>query len=178
MNKKREKTVIGYIVIGIAMYAVIITASLNIVNASDRQDIGRWSKQVFTDPNENVYIAAFLRDITEDSITVDVVEFITSGDTARMKSLYLTEEDMPDGYYIYNPEQETVTWELTARTVYTFIDWNGDFTGSDCPEKYTTTDIREFMKYIDTYGNAAHGMPFFFQVEDGSVMAVVEKFFA
>lgn len=176
MNKK--KTVIGYTVIGLALSAVIIAGSLNMVNAVERQDSGGWTKQVFTNPCETVYVAAFLKDIAENSITVDVVEFITSDDTARMKSLELTEEDMPDGYYIYNSEQETVTWELTARTVYTFIDWNGDFTGSDCPEKYTTTDIREFMKYIDTYGNAAHGMPFFFQVEDGAVTAVVEKFIA
>lgn len=176
--KRKRKAVIGYIIIGIALFVVIIAASLNMVNASDRMNANGWSKQIFIDSYETVYVAAFMKGITENSITVDVVEFITSDDTARMKSLDLTEEDMPDGYYIYNPEQETVTWELTARTVYTFIDWNGDFTGSDCPEKYTTTDIREFMKYIDTYGNAAHGMPFFFQVGDGSVMAVVEKFIA
>lgn len=67
---------------------------------------------------------------------------------------------------------------LLNQIVYTFIDWNGDFTDSDYPEEYTTTDIEEFHRYIETYDDAAPGMPFFFQVEDGVVKMVLEKFFA
>ena len=96
----------------------------------------------------------------------------------RVNELELTEEDMPDGYYIYNPDQETIIWELNGQTVYTFIDWNGGFTGSDYPKQYTTTDAEEFHRYIETYDDAAPGMPFFFQVEDGVVKMVLEKFFA
>lgn len=85
---------------------------------------------------------------------------------------------MPDGYYIYNPDKKNVVWELNMQTVYTFIDWNGDFTGSKYPKEYTATDIQEFKKYIETYDNAAPGMPFFFEVEEGVVSLILEKPFA
>lgn len=60
----------------------------------------------------------------------------------------LTEDDMPDGYYIYNPDTETIVWKLDAQTVYTFIDWNGDFSDSEYPEEYTTTDVQEFKSIL------------------------------
>lgn len=53
----------------------------------------------------------------------------------RVKALNLTQGDMPDGYYIYNPEQEMTTWKLDSQTVYNFIDWNGIYTGSDYPKE-------------------------------------------
>ena len=31
---------------------------------------------------------------------------------------------MPDGYYIYNPDEETVTWKLDGQTIYTFPPYN------------------------------------------------------
>ena len=132
----------------------------------------------FTDDYGTSFVVAYLRDVTEDYITVDVIEFVTSENAERIKELNLTEEDMPDGYYIYNQEHEMVTWEFDSQTVYTFIDWNGDFTGSDYPEEYTTMDIQEFQQYVATYEDSAPGMPFFFQVESGVVKLVLEKFFA
>lgn len=57
----------------------------------------------------------------------------------------------------------------------TFIDWNGDFTGSDYPKEYTTTDAAEFQKYIGTYEDSQPGMPLFFQIEDGTVKIILEK---
>ena len=136
------------------------------------------SEPTFTDQDGTVYIVAFLKDMTENSITVDVIEYVTSDNAEKVNELGLTERDMPDGYYLYNPEQETFVWELNEQTVYSFIDWNGDFTGFDDPREYTTTDAEEFHRYIETYDNAAPGMPFFFQVEDGVVTMVLEKFFA
>ena len=116
-----------------------------------------------------------LKGVTESTITVDLIEFITDDNEERIRELNIMEDDMPDGYYIYNPDEQTVVWELNMQTVYKFIDWNGDFTGSEYPEEYTTTDVQEFMKYVETYEDAAPGMPFFFQVEDGVVRLVLEK---
>ena len=150
---------------------------------SDSDDIsiiqdGGVSEPTFTDQDGTVYVAAFLKNMTENNITVDVIEFVTSDNAERVNELGLTERDMPDGYYIYNPEQETVIWELNEQTVYTFIDWYGDFTGPDDSKVYTTMNTEEFHRYIETYDDAAPGMPFFFQVEDGVVKMVLEKWFA
>lgn len=84
---------------------------------------------------------------------------------------------MPDGYYIYNPDTETIVWKLDAQTVYTFIDWNGDFSDSEYPEEYTTTDVQEF-KSILKHMRMRPGMPFFFQIEDDVIRLVLEKPFA
>lgn len=123
-------------------------------------------------------VAAFIKDVSSDSITVDIVEYIVDTDTERIKELNLTEADMPDGYYIFNPSQETTTWKCIADTVYTFIDWNGDFTGAEYPGEYTTMDIEEFHKYIETYDNGNPRMPFFFAVENGYIKQIIEKPFA
>ena len=178
MNKNIKRALIGCVVVSIVLVAAIIAVSSNAVKSNATQISGGVSEPTYTDQDGTVYVVAFLKDITENSITVDVIEFVTSENAERVNDLELTERDMPDGYYIYNPEQETVIWELNKQTVYTFIDWNRDFTGPDDPKEYTTMDAEEFRRYIETYDGAAPGMPFFFQVEDGVVKMVLEKFFA
>lgn len=123
-------------------------------------------------------IAAFVKNVSTDSIVVDIVEYIDDTDTEGIKALKLTEADMPDGYYLFNPDEEVTTWKCNAETVYTFIDWNGDFTGAEFPEEYTTMDIEEFQKYIKTYDNGEPKMPFFFTVENGYIKQIIEKPFA
>ena len=91
-------------------------------------------------------VAAFIKNVLADNITVDIVEYITDTSKERIKELKITEEDMPDGCYIFNSDEEVTIWKCNAETVYTFIDWNGDFTGAEPPEEYTTTDIEEFQK--------------------------------
>lgn len=178
MSKNVKKAALGYVVVGIALLVIIIAVSFDGVKGDTPQVRGGAPEPTFTDRDGTVYVAAFLKNMTESSITVDVIEFITSDNEDRVKALNLTEGDMPDGYYIYNPDQKTTTWELNSQTIYAFIDWNGNFTGSDYPKKYTATDIQEFQQYISTYENSTPKMPFFFQVEDGIVKIVFEKFIA
>ncbi len=147
---------------------------------------GKW---IQFDPQDRIYsqqdsteneeaAAAFVKNVSTDSIMVDIVEYIDDTDAERIKELKLTEADMPDGYYLFNSDEEVTTWKCNAETVYTFIDWNGDFTGEEFPEEYTTTDIEEFEKYIKTYDNGEPKMPFFFTVENGYIKQIIEKPFA
>ncbi|MCM1262907.1 MAG: hypothetical protein NC313_09310 [Butyrivibrio sp.] len=173
-NEKRRMGI--YVLIGIVLIAVVAVLLVSVFNKRASKNVqAQAASPSYTDENGEEYIAAFLKGMTDSTITVDVAEFITDGNTERVKELNLTEEDMPDGYYIYNPDEETVAWKLDGQTVYTFIDWNGDFTGSDYPEEYTTTDAAEFQKYIGTYEDSQPGMPFFFQIEDGVVKIILEK---
>lgn len=123
-------------------------------------------------------IAAFVKKVSADSITVDMIEYITDTDTERIKELKLTEDDMLDGYYFFNPDEEVTIWKCNEETVYTFIDWGGDFTDGEFPVEYTTTDIKEFQKYIETYDNGEPGMPFFFMIKNGYIKQMIEKPFA
>ena len=102
-------------------------------------------------------VAAFIKNVLADNITVDIVEYITDTNKERIKELKITEEDMPDGCYIFNSDEEVTIWKCNAETVYTFIDWNGDFTGAEPPEEYTTTDIEEFQKTTSTPGFSSNG---------------------
>ena len=95
----------------------------------------------------------------------------------RMKELNLTEEDLLSGYYIYNLEEKTKEYLLTSDTVYNFIDWGRNFTDSDDPEKVniSTTDINDFIQYINTYTNSQPNMPFFFEIDGENVVSITEK---
>ena len=177
MGKIINKKTGIYILAGIILIAIIIAITVITIGKKNPQS-SEVSNPTFADEDGKVYVAAFLKGMTESTITVDVVEFITDDNEEKVKKLNLMEDDMTDGYYIYNPDEKTVVWELDKQTVYTFIDWNGDFTGSEYPEEYTTAQVQEFIKYIETYDNAAPGMPFFFQVEDGVVRFVLEKVIA
>ncbi len=174
MSEKLNKKTGVCILAGISLLVIIIVISV-IATGKEAAPSGEVSNPTFKDEDGKLYVAALFKEMTENTITVDVIEFITYDDAERIKELNLTENEMPDGYYIYNQDTETVTWNLDSQTVYRFIDWNGDFTGSEYPEEYTTTDLQEFRKYIETYQDAAPGMPFFFQIENGVVRLILEK---
>ena len=87
-----------------------------------------------------------------DHLWVDMAEWITPEDKEKVRSLKLTEHDMPDGYYIHNPSRSRTILKLTADTQYRFIDWGRSFSDSDEPE-----------------------MPFFIEVENGAVTLIEEK---
>ena len=95
---------------------------------------------------------AFIRRMDNDNLWVDMVEWITPEDKEKVRSLKLTEHDMPDGYYIHNPSRSRTILKLTADTQYRFIDWGRSFSDSDEPE-----------------------MPFFIEVENGAVTLIEEK---
>lgn len=135
-------------------------------------------KTVYDNTESEEDIAAFVKKVSPDSITVDIIEYITDTDTERIKELKLTEDDMPDGYYFFNADEEVTIWKCDEETVYTFIDWGGDFTDGEFPVEYTTTDIKEFKKYIETYDNGEAGMPFFFTIKNGHIKQIIEKPFA
>ncbi len=145
----------------------------NLVNSPIQSE-----KSVYDNTESEEEVAAFVKKVSVDSIEVDIIEYITDTDTERIKELKLTEDDMPDGYYFFNSDEEVTTWKCNAQTVYTFIDWHGDFTKGEFPVEYTTMDIEEFQKYIETYDNGEPRMPFFFRIENGYIKQIIEKPFA
>lgn len=118
-------------------------------------------------------VAGIVKGFSEDSITIDVAEYIEEGDTERLKELGVTEEDMWDGFYLYNPSEEQTTYTYSEETVFTFIDWNGDFSGLPYPSIYTTKSPAQFHEYVETY--AGGWLLLFFKVEDGSIQYVLER---
>lgn len=120
-------------------------------------------------------VCAFVKEVKDNVIVVDVAEYITTEDEERMEELELTLFDMPDGYFINNPETETAEYNLTEETVYTFIDWHNDFVEEGENLEFTTTNREDFIKYLETYENSEPGMPFFFELNGNDVVSVTEK---
>lgn len=118
-------------------------------------------------------IAGIVKGINGDGITVDIVEYVDAADAKRLKELGVTEEDMWDGFYIHNPDEELTTWTYSDEVTFTFIDWAGEFTGCLYPSYYTTASPEEFRRYVEPYLDG--WLLLFFKVEDGAVRYVLER---
>ena len=120
-------------------------------------------------------VCAYIRAIKGDVLVIDPVEYISSEDSDRFASYKHTEDDMPDGYYLYNEDEETEQVTLTAQTEYSFLDWTREFGGTDEDIRVITTDKKIFQKYLDTYTDGKPGMPFFLELDGRNVVRILEK---
>lgn len=125
--------------------------------------------------NKDLYIGHI--SIEKNTLYLDEVEWITDENKDRIKELELSQQnDMPSGYYIYNPSSDTVSFEVNEKTVYNFIDWGNDFVGENEDRNYSTTNQEEFIKYLNTYSDKAAKVPFWIKTKDGYVISVTEQF--
>ncbi len=123
---------------------------------------------------EKTEVCALLKEIKDDKIVVDVVEYITTEDKDRIAELGLKDTDLVNGYYINNPEIELKEYTLIEETIYNFIDWKNDFVDEGADRNVSTKNKDDFIKYINTYENSEPRMPFFFSLEDGKVVSIKE----
>ena len=124
--------------------------------------------------NKDLYIGHI--SIEKNTLYLDEVEWITNENKDRIKELELSQQnDMPSGYYIYNPSLDTVSFEVNEKTVYNFIDWGNDFVGESEDRNYSTTNQEEFIKYLNTYSDKAAKVPFWIEAKDGYVISITEQ---
>lgn len=122
-------------------------------------------------------LCGYIQKIENGAVWIDQVEYVEESDTERIRELGLTEADMAGGFYIYNPEEESVPLTLADDTVYTFIDWGRDFIPSDSSQDLTvsTTTLALFEAYLETYEDGEPGMPFFMETDGDRVYHIFEK---
>ena len=122
-------------------------------------------------------LCGYIQKIENGAVWIDQVEYVEESDTERIRELGLTEADMAGGFYIYNPEGESVPLALADDTVYTFIDWGRDFIPSDSSQDLTvsTTTLALFEAYLETYEDGKPGMPFFMETDGDRVYRIFEK---
>ena len=126
---------------------------------------------------EDSSVCAYIRKIDGNKVTLDFAEFIQSTDSERIDELNLSEDsDFPNGYYIYNPDETTAEYTLTDDTLYTFIDWNREFTDKDSDMFVMTNSLDTFTKYVNTYKESKPGMPFFFELDGDEVWSITEHY--
>lgn len=114
-----------------------------------------------------------------DRLFVNDFKFIDLADQYWIRTLELTAEDMPNGYYIYDTSDELLDFTLNEETRYNFYDTGAQFVSEDDKDRlYTTTNLDDFLaKFaIDNEGNLSR-TPFEVQVlEDGRVLSISEIF--
>lgn len=118
--------------------------------------------------------------IQDHTLYVDEVEIVTSENTEKIKELGLTEsKDYPNGYYIYNPTHDSIIFELTDDTIYTFTDFNLVFIKEENGKRiYTTNKKEEFLEasYYQNTSLEEQQIPYFIDVSNGVVTHITEEF--
>ncbi len=117
--------------------------------------------------------------IEDNELYVDSVEILTLNDIDRIKELNLTAtNDYPNGYYIYNPEKDVTTYELTDKTKYIFTDSKLLFVEeADSDRIYETSEQQEFLEG-SSYQNISldkQRIPYFIVIQDNQVISIREE---
>ena len=89
MRKNVKKIEAGCVAVGSTLLVIIIAALFNAAKGDTLQVSDRVPESTFIDQDGTVYVAAFLKGMTENSVTVDVIEFITSDNEDRVRELKL-----------------------------------------------------------------------------------------
>jgi len=165
MIKNKENISKKAAALSVAVAAVLLLAALL---------AGGLANGMFFSKEPEEQLCGFVREVRGNVVVVDAVEYITAEDTDRIAQLGLTQLDMPNGYYLHDPESETREYLLTEETVYTFIDWHNDFVAEGADRTVTTAEQAVWEQYLSTYENGRPGMPLFFSVTGDTVTAVVE----
>ncbi len=112
-------------------------------------------------------------DLERGFFHMDRVEWITYDDQDRINELGLSkDDDMPGGFYIYNPESWPQTFEVDENTDYTILDWNRTY-GNE--QSYTTSDPNEFIDYLDSY-QGGFAPPFWIVKKGRYVESITEQY--
>ena len=119
----------------------------------------------------NYYMAYISKTDFDDSIQVDKVEFLGSGDEERMEELGIDPNKLDNGYYIHNPDPYLETISLGEDTQYKVLNWED-------LSKHKTLSQADFIDFLD--GNnpykSREGLLFRVFTQDGDVIKLEEQY--
>lgn len=122
---------------------------------------------------EDLYIGHI--SIEKDTLYLDEVEWITDENQDRIKELELSQSEMPNGYYIYNPSTDKMKFKLDEDTEYHFIALESlSFIKEGDDRNYSTTKKEEFLEFLNHV--KSDSVVFWVEIKDGSVVNITEQF--
>lgn len=101
---------------------------------------------------------------------LDPVEWLTVEDSARLKELNINPDDLPNGYYIYNPTSYPMYYECNDDTEYSIIA-SGEGRGGAAHKIVSAAEFKEYLNQFDDFVP-----PFHVYTRDGYVKAIVEQY--
>lgn len=124
---------------------------------------------------EQTYIG-YIISLEDNSLNLNPFEFITANETERANELGLTQDDMPNGYYIYDEDDEILNFTLEENVEFHFYDTQNLFVSKDDDKGYATDNISEFILFLYGDSDTPRRSPFIITVKDGKVVSIREKF--
>lgn len=122
---------------------------------------------------EDLYIGHI--SIEKDTLYLDEVEWITDENQDKIKELELSQSEMPNGYYIYNPSTDKMKFKLGENTEYHFIALESlSFIKEGDDRNYSTTKKEEFLEFLNHV--KSDSVVFWIEIKDGSVVNITEQF--
>ncbi|SKC36064.1 M56 family metallopeptidase [Maledivibacter halophilus] len=98
---------------------------------------------------------------------LDRIEWLTDNDTERLRELNIDANDMPNGFYIHNPNKYPMYCEVTDQTQYSIINWGEEIT-------HKSVTLEEFIQYLEQYSEFAP--PFRIVTKEGYVKSIIEQY--
>ena len=116
----------------------------------------------------------------DNKVIINEVEIINRDNVDRIEELGLDVElSFPDGYYIYNPDDEVTELELSDDIVYKFTDIGQIYEKEAEDRVYETNKIEEFYEassYNQDFLIENQRIPYFIDIVDGKVEKITEEF--
>ena len=110
---------------------------------------------------------AYIIDMTETSVTIDEIEWITLDMTDRIAELGI-QDDMPNGFYIYNPSKETQTIPINASCKCILFSYEENYFDKEFD---IAALMRLYKKKSDHFW-----YPFIFTIKNGEVIEMMQQY--
>lgn len=144
---------------------------LNGQNVSPQDLVVDYSATVadFAETPESHFIG-FITNFTLDKtyFHLDQIEWLTDDDAERLKQLNIDPNDLPNGFYIYNPLNYPMYCEVTEQTQYRIINWRED------ASRHKSVNREAFSKYLEQHSDFTP--PFRIITKDGYVQIITEQY--
>lgn len=115
------------------------------------------------------HFIGFISNFNLDSISfhLDKIEWLTHEDTERLAELNIDTYDMPNGFYIYNPENYPMHCMVTDQTQYNIINW-------EAGANHKSVTKEEFIEHFKIYSDFIP--PSRIIIKDGYVQSITEQY--
>jgi len=114
------------------------------------------------------YISNFeMSGFSKPAFHLERVEWLTSADEKRLKELGIDPGELPNGYYIHNPDTYPMFFQVTDKTTYTIVT-----PGEQAGQKKVALD--EFVRYLEEHEK--NKPLFWITTKNGYVTSITEQY--
>lgn len=111
---------------------------------------------------------AYITDFDNDNIRLDPIEWVQVP-SDRADELGISDEDAPNGFYIYNPDFSADQYTIAKSCKIIVLDWENSFQPVEISKK-------EFITVLQERGEHNTYIPYLFEITDGKITEIYEHY--